>query len=53
LLGKANERFSFGTSMSRNCKVLNRILRKAHIPAQDSGGNILCNLPLQFIQRTF
>ena len=34
----------FGTSMSRNCWVLNEILRNSHIPTQDSFVNILCNL---------
>ena len=34
----------YGTSMSRNCCILYRILRKSHIPTQGSFANILCNL---------
>lgn len=38
----------FGTSMSRNFWISYEILRKFHIPAQDSFDNILCKLPYQF-----
>ena len=37
----------FGTSMSRNCWVLNGILRKSHFSPQGMGAHRSCKLPVR------